>query len=105
MCFTFGFLFDVFAGDVYKVILIALFFGIVFSLVLASMISLVKSGEKVYRFADDIEKMIRDNEDKDEVVKKLFELDKMAFHSTMSSRVRELGKMAEIKYDIKIIKN
>jgi len=107
MCFVFCLLFDVFAGDVdiVKAIWVYSILGIVFSLIPASMINLAKSSEKVYRFADEIEKMIRNNEDKDEVVKKLFELEKMSFHSSMSDRVRELGKMAEIKYDIKILKN
>lgn len=77
---------------------------LMFSAIMPSMLGLVRTSDKFYRKADEIEEMITKGEDKKMVFEKLIALDKEAFHRTMGGRMRELGKMFEIKYGDKILK-
>ena len=77
---------------------------VVFSLALPLFISLYRSGNKFYRFAETIEQLILDGHDKIEVFEKLIELQKLSFHRTTGERLNELGKMFEVKYGDKILK-
>ena len=47
---------------------------------------------------------IKNGDDEREVFEELIKLDKEAFHVTMGGRIRELGKMFEMKYGTKILK-
>ncbi len=76
----------------------------VFILASVSLYLLMKSSDKFFREADRIENLIRDGADIKEVYPALFALDKKSFHKQMYSRLTELGKMAEIKYNVKIFK-
>lgn len=78
--------------------------SLVFSLITPSMLGLSRTADKFYRKCDGIEKRILDGDDEEEVFIDLIALDKEAFHRTMGGRMRELGKMFEIKYGTRILK-
>lgn len=68
------------------------------------MIRLAKSANKFFRRADEIEEWIRLNESKEKVIEALFMLKEESFHKHTGNRLNELAKMAEIKYNIKLLK-
>jgi len=85
-------------------ILFALFLAFLFSGVFTSMIALSRLSIEFYKFAEDVENMIRNNDPYNDVLNKLKELDKLSFHRTTSERIRELIKMTEIKYGVQLLK-
>lgn len=74
--------------------------GVMFGGLFSSMVGMYRISSKFYKFADEIETMIRNNEPIENVKEKLLELSKQSVHRTTGDRVRELAKMAEIKYDV-----
>jgi hypothetical protein len=74
-----------------------------FSLIIPSMLGLSRAF-KFYRKCDEMEERIKNGDDEREVFEELIKLDKEAFHVTMGGRIRELGKMFEMKYGTKILK-
>ena len=69
-----------------------------------SMYWLLKQADVFFRKADEIEGWIRKGEPQDTVVKAILELTKTSFHRITGDRLTELAKMAEIKYNIKLLK-
>lgn len=85
-----------------------LFFLIYFTLITLGVIFLVKSRKRVVAFyekCNNLEKKIKDGEDVSTVVDEIFELNKEVFHYRLGARIRELSKMAEVKYGVKILKD
>lgn len=74
------------------------------SLSFIGMYFLAKSANKFFRTADEIEGWIKSGEPKEKVIEALFTLRKDSFHRQTGSRLNELAKMAEIKYNIKLLK-
>lgn len=72
--------------------------SLLFSLILPSMISIFRLGNKFYRKADTIEIMIKNGESEVDVYNELIKLDREAFHKTMGGRVRELVEMYKLQY-------
>ena len=58
-----------------------------------------------YEKANEIEKRIKDGNDLDTIIDDIIKLNEKSFHQRLSARIRELSKMVEIKYDVKILKN
>jgi hypothetical protein len=96
--------FDVVSGKESNILLAMLIFGAIIAAGVTAMVNLARHGMDFYDEAKEIEEAIRNGEDKDEVVAKLLALDKKSFHRTTGERIRELAKMAEIKYDISLLK-
>lgn len=48
--------------------------------------------------------MIRSNEDSNTVIKDLYKLKQLSFARQTGDRLNELAKMAEVKYDVTILK-
>lgn len=63
-----------------------------------------KSGRIFFDLANELEDDIRKNHDYDGQRIKLIELHNKSFHKDTGARLRELAKMMEIKYDIRILK-
>ncbi len=84
------------------IILIALALVILASI---CMYKLITVADKFFRRADEIESWIRANEPKEKIVSAIFALKKDSFHRQTGSRLNELAKMAEVKYNIKLLKN
>lgn len=61
---------------------------------------LIKSADTFFREANRVEALIRNGADKQEVVRAIYELQKKSFHRQTGSRLTELVKMTEIKYNI-----
>ena len=59
-----------------------------------------KFGEK----SRELDNKIRNEVNKDEQIKLLFELDKLSWHRSTGDEVRSLARMMEIKYNIKLLK-
>jgi hypothetical protein len=53
--------------------------------------------------ANRIEDLIKKNADQSEVVSAIYELKKKSFHRDTGARLRELAKMAEVKYGVQIL--
>jgi len=102
--FIIVFLFDMHDLNVVKLIVTSLIFGLIFTMIPVSTIGLAKSADKFYRFADSIEKMIREGEDKGLVLKEIQKLQEESFHRETGKRVVEIAKMYEVKYNEKILK-
>lgn len=83
----------------YLYLLLPTLFGLMLGGLFSTMVSMGRQASKFYGFADEIEQMIRCNQPLEDVKTKLKELQKEGFHAVHSDRVRELAKMAEIKYD------
>jgi hypothetical protein len=73
-------------------------------LVFSSLYYLGNVANDFFRQADELEKDIREGKDKNDVIKRLYELKEKSFHRHTGTRIRELAIMIEIKYDIKILK-
>jgi cytochrome c-type biogenesis protein CcmE len=83
-------------------IILGLIAGIVF--IFATMYYCMKQSVDFFSKANEIEKMIRDNKPKDDVLTAIYALRKESFIRHTGDRLRELAKMAEIKYDVVILK-
>ena len=83
---------------------LSLFFSFMLSGLLSSTIGLYRVSTTFFKLADEIEEMIRNNVGVLDVIDKLKVLDKQSFHKTTGSRVRELIKMAEIKYNVELLR-
>ena len=106
LVFILGLILDFISGeiDMVKLVEFSLFFGAFTSMIPIPLIGLARTGNEFHVSADEVEEMIKNADDKDLVIEKLLELDKLSFHRTTGQRVHELGKMAEVKYNIKILK-
>lgn len=83
---------------------IAILIGIIFIGACFSMFYLLQSADKFFKEAKELELMIRSNQPKEKVLEKLYALKKKSFHRETGNRLRELALMAEIKYNIQILK-
>lgn len=93
-----------FSHSLLKCLVFSAMLGVLFGIALTSMNKIANTAEKFYAKSDEIENAIRNNEPQEKVLEMLRELSKESFHRTTGSRVRELAKMAEIKYNIKVLK-
>lgn len=78
--------------------------GILFATLLTTLIGGMRVAQDFFDQANELEDLIRDNGDKDIVIRKLYDLKKKSFHKQTSYRLREIAKMVEIKYNIQILK-
>lgn len=78
--------------------------GIIVGLFVAWTVSMMNQSEVFYKEADRIEEMIRGGVDEKETLDALYALKKKSMHSQTGNRMRELAKMAELKYGVKILK-
>ncbi len=76
----------------------------VFGLMFTGMFWVGKEGRTFFIEADRIESMIRSNEDSNTVIKDLYKLKQLSFARQTGDRLNELAKMAEVKYDVTILK-
>lgn len=86
-----------------KIELILIFVTII-TFAFLGMYWIMKQADKFFRKADEIEKLIKSGNDKDEAISQLMLLSKDSFHRNTGSRIRELGKMIEAKYNIEIFR-
>lgn len=80
------------------------FIGLFFGLTITGLFWIGNQANIFFREADKIEEMIRDNKPQSDVIKFLYELKDKSFHRQTGSRLNELAKMAEIKYNITLLK-
>ena len=76
----------------------------IFILAVFAMWFIIKSADKFFSEADKIEVMIRNDEPKDVVINAIYRLKEKSFHRQTGSRCTELAKMAEVKYNVSILK-
>lgn len=74
-----------------------------FSLVIFSFWKLGTASIEFHKEADILEKLVRTEYNQDEQLRKLFHLREKSFHKNMGIRIREIAKMMEVKYDIKVL--
>ena len=74
-------------------------------LVILSFTWIIKSADKFYEKAREVEEMIKRGDDKKTVFDALVKLEEKSFHRNTSARIRELAKMFEIKYGVDILKS
>ena len=79
--------------------------GFISSFILPLFINIHRRNTKFYEFADRIENLIDDNADKDTVHSDICELQKTAYHPTHGFRIRELAKLYEKQYGVKLLKD
>lgn len=72
--------------------------------ILLGTISLIRAVNKFYKLADELEVKIKTNYEFEQQMSDLITLSKKSMHKTTGSRVRELAKMMEIKYNTEILK-
>ena len=65
---------------------------------------IMKQANKFYRKCDEIEVMIRGEATKEEVIKSIYAIRNDSFCRQTGERLRELALMAEIKYQVVIIR-
>jgi flagellin-specific chaperone FliS len=87
------------------ILIIGIFIIIVLSGVSYAVYQVTKSADIFHRLADTLEEDIRTKDDSTTQLGKLYDLHQKSFHRNTGSRVRELAKMMEIKYDMEILKN
>lgn len=92
-------------NTLWQVLVYSTLCGLFFGFTSAVTMWLGKQGSDFYDTADEIEKMIRSNVDKEEVVTAIFKLRSKSFHRNTSDRLTELAKMSEIKYNITLLKS
>lgn len=86
--------------------LLFIVFGILAFLLVIGLLCyyLAKSTFKFLDEADRIENMIRSNAPVEDVIKAILALDKTNAFKQLGTRVTELAKIAEVKYNVKILK-
>jgi hypothetical protein len=62
----------------------------------------IKQAWAMYEDADKLEEEIKKGEPFETIYPKFLNIHKMAFEKNTFSRVRELAKMIEVKYDVKV---
>jgi predicted glycosyl hydrolase (DUF1957 family) len=87
------------------ILIIGIFIIIVLSGVSYAVYRVSKTADNFHRLADTLEEDIKTKDDSTTQLRKLYELHQKSFHRVTGSRVRELAKMMEIKYDMEILKN
>ena len=83
-------------------IVIAVIIGI-FILGVVSMWKIGKQAQSFYEEADVLENEIKTQNEFEIQYDKMIKLNDKAFHRNLSNRVRELGKMLEVKYNKSIL--
>lgn len=85
-------------------------FGILvyISIVLWLFLSIARSAAKFHKRANDLEKKVilsgTTQEEYEKLYHEIASLAKNSFHHNTTSRIREIAKMMEIKFDVKILK-
>lgn len=85
---------------IYGIVILSAIFGLMFT----GMLWIGKIGRSFFVEADRIEGMIRANEDSNTVIKNLYKLKDKSFARQTGDRLNELAKMAEVKYNVSILK-
>lgn len=83
---------------------IIIYLSLVFILISIGFYWLFKQADKFFREAERIEELIKNGENAEEAFAALLKLNKDSFHRQTASRIRELGKMIEVKYNIEIFR-
>jgi flagellar biosynthesis protein FliQ len=89
----------------WKLLVLPTIIGIMCSGMFTTMLMMANKAEEFFDKANELEELIKKDCDKDAAISMLYKLQEKSFHRTTGSRVRELAKMMEIKYNINIIKN
>lgn len=64
----------------------------------------LKKNVKFHEYADELELLIKENHDLNEVIERLYVLAGYSFNNVTNARLKELVKMTELQYNIKISK-
>lgn len=72
-------------------------------LVIGVAIYLFKSATNFFTLADELEKEIKEDDNFESQLVSLMRLQEKSFHRATGTRIRELAKMIEVKYKVKIL--